>query len=278
MKQIAKRVYNNNVVLSENASGEEIILVGKGLAFGLNKGDLINTDKIEKKFELKKEVNHKFQELIQDVSMEEILICDDVINYIKKISNKEIDDSIYVTLTDHIVNMIDRLRQGIDFDSAALLNIKSLYKDEYKIALGVIDILRTRLDMNIDESEANFIALHIVNAELNSNMMQMYEITTIMEGILAVVENEFDIVKEDNQFYDRFITHCRFFVQRIVNREYLEKDPSTYEPMFQVMKSLYIDQLNCVNKIVEHIERKYDYTVEDDEKMYLLLHLVKLTS
>ena len=25
MKQIAKRVYNNNVVLSENASGEEII-------------------------------------------------------------------------------------------------------------------------------------------------------------------------------------------------------------------------------------------------------------
>ena len=111
MKQIAKRVYNNNVVLSENASGEEIILVGKGLAFGLNKGDLINTDKIEKKFELKKEVNHKFQELIQDVSMEEILICDDVINYIKKISNKEIDDSIYVTLTDHIVNMIDRLRQ-----------------------------------------------------------------------------------------------------------------------------------------------------------------------
>lgn len=278
MKQIAKRVYNNNVVLSENASGEEIILVGKGLAFGLNKGDLINTDKIEKKFELKKEVNHKFQELIQDVSMEEILICDDVINYIKKISNKEIDDSIYVTLTDHIVNMIDRLRQGIDFDSAALLNIKSLYKDEYKIALGVIDILRTRLDMNIDESEANFIALHIVNAELNSNMMQMYEITTIMEGILAVVENEFDIVKEDNQFYDRFITHFRFFVQRIVNREYLEKDPSTYEPMFQVMKSLYIDQLNCVNKIVEYIERKYDYTVEDDEKMYLLLHLVKLTS
>ena len=32
------------------------------------------------------------------------------------------------------------------------------------------------------------------------------------------------------------------------------------------------------NKIVEYIERKYDYTVEDDEKMYLLLHLVKLTS
>lgn len=277
MKQIAKRIYNNNVVLSENASGDEVILIGKGVAFGLNKGDIIDLDKVEKKFELKKEVNHKFQELIQDVSIDEILICDDVINYIKKSSNKEIDDSIYVTLTDHIVNMIERLRQGIDFDSAALLNIKSLYKEEYKIALGAISMLREKLDMNIDETEANFITLHIVNAELNSNMMQMYEITTIMEGILSVVESEFKINKEDNQFYDRFIIHCRFFVQRIVNREYLEKDPLTYEPMFQVMKNLYIKQLNCVNKIVDYIFNKYDYKVEDDEKMYLLLHLVKLT-
>ena len=113
---------------------------------------------------------------------------------------------------------------------------------------------------------------------MNDLKKQTKWIIALVVFILAVVEYEFDIVKEDNQFYDRFITHCRFFVQRIVNREYLEKDPSTYEPMFQVMKSLYIDQLNCVNKIVEYIERKYDYTVEDDEKMYLLLHLVKLTS
>jgi beta-glucoside operon transcriptional antiterminator len=278
MKQVVKRIYNNNVILSENASGEEIILVGKGLAFGLNKGDLINLDKVEKKFELKKDVNYKFQELIKDISMEEILICDDVIDYIKKASDKEINDSIYVTLTDHIINMINRLRQGIDFDSAALLNIKSLYKNEYKTALGAIDILRKKLDMHIDESEASFITLHIVNAKLNSNMMQMYEVTTIMEGILAIVEKDFDIDKEDNQFYDRFIMHCRFFVQRIVNQEYLEKDTSTYEPMFQVMKGLYVKQLNCVNKVAEYIEHKYDYMVEDDEKMYLLLHLVKLTS
>lgn len=42
-------------------SGEEIILVGKGLAFGLNKGDLINTDKVEKKFELKKKLIINFR-------------------------------------------------------------------------------------------------------------------------------------------------------------------------------------------------------------------------
>lgn len=98
MKYIAKRVYNNNVVLSENKRGEEVIFVGKGLAYGLSKGDTIDLEKAEKTFELSRESNQR---------------------------NKEIDDSIYVTLTDHIINMIDRIRMGIDFDSAILLNIKS---------------------------------------------------------------------------------------------------------------------------------------------------------
>ncbi|WP_270599811.1 PRD domain-containing protein [Faecalicoccus pleomorphus] len=278
MKYIAKRVYNNNVVLSENKRGEEVIFVGKGLAYGLSKGDTIDLEKAEKTFELSRESNQKFIDLIKDVSPEDILLCERVITYIKEQSNKEIDDSIYVTLTDHIINMIDRIRMGIDFDSAILLNIKSLYKQEYYIALQVVKILRKELNMKIDDSEASFITLHIVNAEMSSNMMQMYEVTTIMEGILGIVRNEFNITENNSDSYDRFITHCRFFVQRVVNREYLDKDPSTYEQMFKVMLDLYKKQYSCVHKIADYIEKKYNYLVEDDERMYLLIHLVKLTS
>ena len=278
MKYIAKRVYNNNVVLSENKRGEEVIFVGKGLAYGLSKGDTIDLEKAEKTFELSRESNQKFIDLIKDVSPEDILLCERVITYIKEQSNKEIDDSIYVTLTDHIINMIDRIRMGIDFDSAILLNIKSLYKQEYYIALQVVKILRKELNMKIDDSEASFITLHIVNAEMSSNMMQMYEVTTIMEGILGIVRNEFNITENNSDSYDRFITHCRFFVQRVVNREYLDKDPSTYEQMFKVMLDLYKKQYSCVHKIADYIEEKYNYLVEDDERMYLLIHLVKLTS
>lgn len=278
MKYIAKRVYNNNVVLSENKRGEEVIFVGKGLAYGLSKGDTIDLEKAEKTFELSRESNQKFIDLIKDVSPEDILLCERVTTYIKEQSNKEIDDSIYVTLTDHIINMIDRIRMGIDFDSAILLNIKSLYKQEYYIALQVVKILRKELNMKIDDSEASFITLHIVNAEMSSNMMQMYEVTTIMEGILGIVRNEFNITENNSDSYDRFITHCRFFVQRVVNREYLDKDPSTYEQMFKVMLDLYKKQYSCVHKIADYIEKKYNYLVEDDERMYLLIHLVKLTS
>lgn len=278
MKHIAKRVYNNNVVLTENKHGEEVIFVGKGLGYGLSKGDTIDLSKVEKKFELSKKSNQKFVDLIKDLNPEDILLCEKVITYIKEKSNKEIDDSIYVTLTDHIINMVDRIKKGVDFDSTILLNIKSLYKQEYQIALEVVELLRQELDMKIDDSEASFITLHIVNAEMSSNMMQMYEVKTIMEEIVGIVKSDFDIDDGDAESFDRFITHCRFFVQRVVNKEYLDKNPATHAPMFKVMLDLYQEQYKCVNRIADFIEKKYNYTVEDDEKMYLLLHLVKLTS
>lgn len=273
----AKRVYNNNVVLSQNKNGKELVLVGRGLAYGLNKGDNIDELKVEKRFELKETVNNKFKELIQDVPIDDILICEEVISYIKSNNDKEIDDSIYVTLTDHIINMVDRIKKGIDFDSTILLNISYLYKAEHKIALHAVEMLSKRYDLKIDDSEANFITLHIVNAESNSNMMEMYEITSIIDEILSIVNRNYKIDYEDFA-YDRFITHCRFFVQRVVNKEYVEENKKKYLEMFLMMKGLYKSQYRCVNEIAHFIENKYNYQVEDDEKMYLLLHLVKLTT
>ncbi|MDB7951569.1 PRD domain-containing protein [Faecalitalea cylindroides] len=152
-----------------------------------------------------------------------------------------------------------------------------LYKAEHKIALHAVKMLSKRYDLKIDDSEANFITLHIVNAESNSNMMEMYEITSIIDEILSIVNRNYKIDYEDFA-YDRFITHCRFFVQRVVNKEYVEENKKKYVEMFLMMKGLYKSQYRCVNEIAHFIENKYNYQVEDDEKMYLLLHLVKLTT
>lgn len=62
---------------------------------------------------------------------------------------------------------------GIVFDPTLLLNVKSLYKEEYRLGLKVTELLRQKLKIDIDDGEASFIALHIINADWNSNMQQM---------------------------------------------------------------------------------------------------------
>lgn len=272
-----KKIYNNNIAMVLNEHGNEVILVGKGIAFGLKKGDEISASTADKKFELKGEAKHKFEHMIQETSLDYIMVSEEIIAYIKEHSTKKINDGIYVTLTDHIANTIERIRMGACFDMAMLLNVKSLYREEHKLALHAIQMMRDAFDLNISDDEASFITLHIVNAQIDSNMMQTYTITTIMNEITNIVQKNFEINISDNLNWDRFITHCRFFVQRIINKENPDTDIAAGILAFQNINQSYQKQNNCVNEICEYIENKYNHKVNQDEKMYLLLHLIRLT-
>ncbi|MEA4875928.1 PRD domain-containing protein [Anaerorhabdus sp.] len=272
-----RQIFNNNVILSENNKGEEIILIGRGIAYGLSRGSTVIEDRIEKKFELKDDVGQKFKTLVQDVPYDYIIVAEDIIDYMKSQSKKRINDSIYVTLTDHISNLVERIKMGIVFDTTLLLNIKSLYKEEYKIGLVATEILRKNLKLDIDESEANFIALHIINAQIDSNMQQMYEITAVIEDILSIVKGEFGILDLENFNCDRFITHCRFFAQRVINKEYIEYKTVDNRSTYKILADANSKQSECIDKICKVIKEKYNYEVSVDEKLYIMLHLIKLT-
>lgn len=274
-----KQIFNNNIVLAFNDDGEEIVLIGKGLAFGMDKGDLVPRNKIEKQFELKGEANHKFQELIQDTPIDYIIASEEIISYIKEKYQKKLNDTIYVTLTDHIMNTIERIRMGIEFDNILLGNVKQLYHEEYMIALEAVEMLRKRFDLKIDAGEANFIALHIINAELGSNMMQIYTITEIIDEISNILHRNFEVVVKENFAYDRFITHCRFFVQRVLSKKTeVDYGSELNQEVLQLMKTKYEKQADCVNEICAYIEKKYSYKVNQDEQLYLMMHMVKLTA
>ena len=271
-----KKIYNNNIAMVKNEAGDEVILVGKGIVFGLKKGDEIQAEKAEKKFELKGEAKHKFEKMIQDTPIDYILVSEEIIAYFKEHSTKALNDGIYVTLTDHIANTIERIRMGIDFDMTMLLNVKSLYRENIS-SLYMQSKCCCAFHLHIDDNEANFITLHIVNAELTSNMMEIYTITSILESINTIVLQSFQVDVQDNYDFDRFLIHCRFFVQRIVNAEAGVHQSTANQAIFQMMKEQSVQQYACVNQIAEMLEKKYAYSVNDEEKLYLLIHLNKLT-
>ncbi|MFQ8584694.1 MAG: PRD domain-containing protein [Holdemania massiliensis] len=265
---IIKQIYNNNVILSENEAGDEIILVGRGIAFGMSRGSKVVEGRIEKKFELQDDVGQKFKKLAQEVPYKTIMVSEEIIDYIKTQSNKRINDSIYVTLTDHIANMIERIKMGIVFDTTLLLNVKSLYKEEYRLGLKVTELLRQKLKIQIDDGEASFIALHIINAELDSNMQQMYEITAVIDEILNIVREDFQLEPENGQC-DRFITHCRFFAQRVVNNEYLSTKSDMNLSTYRVFEDTHPRETACIERIAQRIQERYHYEVSTDENCTL---------
>ncbi|EOT30135.1 hypothetical protein OMQ_00830 [Enterococcus saccharolyticus subsp. saccharolyticus ATCC 43076] len=68
------KILNNNVVVTNDKSNE-LIAMGKGIAFNKKIGDALDETKIDKIYRLASgEVSQKFQELLEDVPMEYLTI------------------------------------------------------------------------------------------------------------------------------------------------------------------------------------------------------------
>ncbi len=273
------KCYNNNIVLSKNDKGEQVILIGKGIAFGLRRGDEVDQAKIEKVFELRLEEKeqNRYEELIRSISSDYVTISEEVVSYIKENCSKKINDSILVTLTDHIANTIERLKEGFKFDSAMILNTKTLYSEEHRLAMHVLEMLRERFkDVEIDDPEANFITLHIVMAEMHSNMERMITIAKMTEEILKIIRKYFRIDEKNNYEFDRFMIHCRFFVQRVIDKK--QNETRSFNALLSAkLMNGEDDQRRCVEEIAATIYETYNYRVNNDEKLYLLIYLYRLT-
>ena len=272
---IATKIFNNNSIVSMNDKGEEIILVGGGIGFGIRKNDEIDERKIEKVFCLEKETNYKFQSIVRNTPLQYILAADQIITYIKKNSSKKINDFIYVTLTDHIYTTIERVKNHIEFDQVLLTNVKNLYHEEYILGLDALKVLQSRLHINIPDSEANFIALHIINAEMNCSMPMIYEITSTIAEIAHYVSETLH-TEQNTISFDRFMTHCRFLIQRIFNKNEDEVNNALFENILTDIEKAHTEELNCVEHIMDIIKEKCQYEINEDEKMYLMIHLIRL--
>lgn len=153
-------VINNNVVCSRDENGIETVIMGKGIGFQAKAGTVIDERKIEKVFRIKNPTTvNQFTELLSNIPFQHFKLSNDIITYAKKNLNTKLNQSIYVTLTDHINFAIERYRQGIRLQNALLWEIKSFYHEEFLIGKYAVSLINDSLDIALSEDEAGFIAL-----------------------------------------------------------------------------------------------------------------------
>lgn len=103
-------------------------------------------EQIEKTFLLKdKETQSKFTELLLNVPMEHILVSEKIINFGKIKLGKNLNEIIYVNLTDHIHSAIDRYREGLILKNPLRWDIARFYPDEYAVGEKAIEVVRNDL-------------------------------------------------------------------------------------------------------------------------------------
>lgn len=271
------RILNNNVVIVLDEKHNERVVCGKGIAFSKRIGDSVDESQINKIFVLQNQImNKKFQAIVADIPLEHLQIASRIIEMIKLESGKKLNDSIYITLSDHIHTSIQRFLEGINIKSPMKWDIRRFYEQEYLLGIKALEIVNEHFKIQLPEDEAAFIALHIVNSEMDdSDIQQVTEITKIMQEISNIVKYYFSIEFDVNSvYYYRFITHLKFFAQRLLTKK--TYDENTDDDLLMAVKKKYQTSYKCVEKISEFILRKYKYALSNEEKLYLTIHIERI--
>ncbi len=265
------KVINNNVVSAYNEQGKEVVVTGKGVGFQKKAGDMINPEQIEKIFRLDDDHTNEFEALIKDIPYEYIRVAGKIISNAKKCLDKKLSKNIYIGLTDHMNYAITRAKQNIRVENALLWEIKRFYHQEYQIGLDALDIIKKELGVSLPEDEAGFFALHIVNAEIGADMRNTAKAPDIIKDVLNIVSYTLGVEMDENSLsYERFITHLKFFLERILSGKTYEEG---YYELNDMVKDNFPESYRCALRIQTYIKARLHYEVCEEELTYLAVHI-----
>ncbi|PQK84059.1 BglG family transcription antiterminator LicT [Pantoea ananatis] len=271
--KIAK-IVNNNVVVVLDEHGREQVVMGRGLAFQKRVGEELDKQRVEKVFALQNdELVHRLGELLNQIPLEVMTTCDRIIERATECLGK-LQESLYITLTDHCYFAIERQKKGLAIKNVLLWDIKRLYPKEFALGQEARQIIARRLQTELDEDEAGFIALHLVTAQLNSEMPEVMHVTRVMQEILQLVKYQLRLeYQEESLSYQRFVTHLKFFAQRMLTRTVVEDDDVS---LHSAVKDNYAKAWKCAEKVSQYLQQNYQRELTTEEIVFLAIHIERV--
>lgn len=252
-------------------------MYGTWLGISEKIGSVVDPTFIEKEFVLKDSVTSgQFQQLFEDMPLEEVEVVKKLIDLAEEELGIELSSNIYLTLTDHIHYAIIRAQEGIEMPNPLMFETKKFYPKEFAIAKKGVALIKEKLGIQFCESEAGFIAFHIVNSEqANGNMEITIAATKIVRDILTIISRYFGKpFDEDSLNYQRIVTHLQYFAQRYFQNEtHDEEDEFSYE----LIQSKYPKAFQATQRINDYLIKDYSKPIDKTEQIYLTIHIQRVT-
>ncbi|MFV0407894.1 MAG: PRD domain-containing protein [Propioniciclava sp.] len=270
------RVFNNNVILARELGGPEVVLTGRGVGYQKQAGDLVDPDKVARKFVPAGDVDSGgFAALVAELPPEHLALADEALAVVDGRIKDNVGSSLLIAIADHLSFAIKRRRQGIEMEFPLRAEVAHLYPEELSAAQAMLAQINRQLDEPLPDDEAVALAMHLVNAGFaTGNLAPTYQMTEVLRQV-------FDIVDQSvGQAFDRqgvnaarFIAHLRYFFVRVHDGAQIDENR---EGIQQAISSAYPDAYQTAIHIKAMLELRLGVNVTDDELTYLTMHVARL--
>lgn len=270
MKVVSK--INNNIALCIDNEGNELIAFGKGIGFKQMPYILKDLSAISKTFY---SIRKEYLQLLKEVDEQLFNDVLYIMRVIRKNLNKDINDSLFFVLLDHLNFAITRAKDNVYFQFSITNEVVHMYEEEMKIASWVVKYINKKYNTRLLKDEAAVIAIHIIgNYDDEEYNQQVLDEKSIIKEVTKIIENDMNIKINHKSFnYSRFSSHISYLLKRQNNNSAITSDnKGIFEEMIGRFPLVYKSALN----IREYLNEKQGTVISDEEVLYLMLHINRL--
>ena len=270
------RIYNNNI-LAAIKDNEEVIVTGNGIGFSKKPNDLVDENKIDKIYTFKNKQKSQIMQLLENTPIIYFRIAERISQKAMSMLQTQLSNQILIALSDHLHYAIERKKKNQYIPNLMLNEIKTIYKKEYKIGLWSLKLIEANTSICLDEDEAGFIAMHIVNATIGNGNSTTSNILRFIKDIQRIIEETYSLHLDSQSLdYGRLVTHLKFLAQHIFQND--QKKIENLDPLYEMLIHCNDKMKMCIDEIYITTEEKYNYRLEKYELVYLMIHLSKMTN
>ena len=157
---------NNNFAIAVDGAGNRLIISGKGIGFGKVPRELEDITRINRSYY---DVDEAYVSMLNEIPEEIIAISAQIVDQARRHIDNPISSNIVFTLADHIHFSIQRYQKQMNVQLPIVYDIQHLFEKEMAIGAYGLRLIQKELHIALPKEEAAYIALHIINAEMQDN-------------------------------------------------------------------------------------------------------------
>ena len=263
---------HNGVIVIDLNDQKEYVLLGKGAGFGRKIGERMEKPETCTVYSLQ-ETSSKGDaaDLIKSVAPEYFQMANQILNAAEEQFGK-VDRSILFPIADHIAFAVERIKRGEQISNPLTEDIQALFYSEFKIACMLKEMLKKEKNIEIDDDEVGYVALHIHSAlEEESVSVSMQMARAVRECVSLIEEKKGIHINIISLSYNRLMNHVKYMVARALNGESLKINMNDY------VEYKFPESYALAKTVCEHMSKALRVTLEDMEIGYLAMHIERVS-
>lgn len=273
MYKIEKVLNHNAMIVTDPENHQGYLILGKGVGFGKKVNEKTEARVGDAVYSLQESTERGDpKELVNSIEPVYLEIANEVLNEAERVF-QDIDRSVIFPMADHIEFAVKRIQKKEQISNPLTDDIRILFHMEFKAAQSIRAILKKRVNIEIDDDEIGYIALHIHSAIRDEKVSQAMQMARAVRECISMVEQEvgrpIDVMSLS---YNRLMNHVRNMVARALSGEKLKLNMNDY------MSVKFPHAFETAKVICEQVGRSLKCTLSDVEIGYLAMHIERVAT